>query len=69
MKTITIHLENEEAIKAVKAALKALQVDYHETNQTLNYPNHVVAGIEKSKNDLRLGKVKKFKDLNSILGK
>lgn len=46
MESLLIHPENAEQLKTVKAVLKALKVKFE--LQTMQLPDHVVKGIEKS---------------------
>jgi len=66
---ITIHLDNERSEQAIKAVLDALGVKYDEAGEQPVRPNHVVAGVRKSQEDLKAGRVKDYKGLNVILGR
>lgn len=46
MESILIHLENREQLKAIKAVLKALKVEFE--TQPMILPTHVSKSIEKS---------------------
>lgn len=46
MQPIVIHPENAEQVKAIKAFLKGLKVQFEQ--QSATFPPHVVAGIEES---------------------
>lgn len=67
MTTLTIHLDNEKSELAIKAVLDALGVKYDEEGEQSAFPDHVVAGIRKSQEDLKAGRVKDYKGLNAIL--
>ena len=63
MESILVHPENKEQLKAVKAFLKALKVDFEPQQKT--FPPHVLAGIkrglEQSKNGQTIS-LEEFKD-------
>jgi heterodisulfide reductase subunit B len=69
MTTLTIHLEDEKSEKAIKAVLDALGVKYDETKEPVVFPEHVIAGVRKAKEDLQNGRVKKYQGLNAILNR
>lgn len=70
MTTLTIHLDDEKSEQAVKAVLNALEIKYDESsNETVVFPDHVIAGVAKAKEDVKLGHVKEYKGLNAILGR
>jgi len=69
MTTLTIYLENKKSEKAVKAALDALNVKYEDGEDQLIFPDHVIDGVQKAKEDVKSGRVKKYEGLNTILGR
>ncbi|TZF81333.1 hypothetical protein FW774_18850 [Pedobacter sp. BS3] len=69
MTTLTIHLEDEKSEKAIKAVLDVLGVKYDEAEEAITFPEHVIAGVRKSKEDVKNGRVKEYKGLNAILNR
>ena len=69
MTTLTIHLDDEKSEKAIKAVLDALGVKYDEEGDQVAFSEHVVAGVRKAQEDVRAGRVKKYKGLDAILGR
>ncbi|MCY4779246.1 hypothetical protein ORI89_06265 [Sphingobacterium sp. UT-1RO-CII-1] len=67
MTTLTIHLDNEKSEQAIKAVLDALGVRYDEVSDQPTFPDHVTAGVRKAQKDLKLGRVKDYKGLDTIL--
>lgn len=67
MTTLTIHLDNEKSEQAIKAVLDALGVRYDEASEQSTFPDHVVAGVRKAQEDLKLGRVKEYNGLEVIL--
>ena len=66
MTTLTVHIDNEKAEKAIKAVLEALDLDY-QIDRPDETPPHVQAGILKAKEDVANGRVKPYTGLNVIL--
>jgi len=69
MTTLTIHLDNEKSEQAIKAILDALGVKYDEAGEQPAFPDHIMAGVRKSQEDLKAGRVKDYKGLKAILGR
>ena len=69
MTTLTIHLEDEKSERAPKAVLDVLGVKYDEAAESIAFPEHVIAGVRKSKEDVKNGRVKEYKGLNAILNR
>jgi hypothetical protein len=69
MTTLNIHLEDEKSEKAIKALLEALNVKYDVVDEPAVFPDHVVAGVLKAKEDVQIGRVKKYEGLNTILNR
>lgn len=55
--------------RAIKAVLEALNVKYDEAEEPVDFPEHVIDGVRKSKEDIKNGRVKKYKGLYSILNR
>lgn len=68
MTTLTVHLENKKSEKAVKAVLDALGVTY-EIEETVAYPDHVIDGVHKARQDVEFGRVKKYEGLDALLNR
>ena len=69
MITLNIHLEDKKSEKAIKAVLEALNVKYDEVEEPVAFPDHVIAGVRKAKEDIQIGRVKKYEGLNTILNR
>lgn len=69
MTTLTIHLDDEKSEQAVKAVLNALEIKYDESNEPVVFPDHIIAGVAKAKEDVQMGRVKDYKGLNAILSR
>jgi len=68
MTILTIHLKDEKSKKAIKAVLDALDIKY-EAEEQVTFPDYIVAGVLKAKEDIQLGRVKKYKGLNAVLNR
>jgi len=66
MTTLTVHIENKKSEKAVKAVLDALGVKY-ELEDSITFPEHVIAGVRKAQEDVKAGRVKKYEGLHVLL--
>ena len=60
MESILVHPENAEQLKAVKAVLKALKVQFEP--QPKNFPPHVLEGIERGLQQAKNGQTISFEE-------
>ncbi|MGK6353434.1 hypothetical protein [Parapedobacter sp. DT-150] len=60
------HIENKKSEKAVKAVLDALGVKY-ELEESVTFPEHVITGVRRAQEDVKVGQVKKYEGLNTLL--
>jgi hypothetical protein len=68
MTTFTIHTEDKEQLKALKAILKALKVKFEISKDDSSYHPDFVSKIEKSRKDFKEGKgtVISMNELNDL---
>ncbi len=69
METLIVEPKNQKQLTAIKAFLKALDVSFRKENES-PYDLEFVAKIERSKEEVKKGKVTRVKkeDLRSLLG-
>jgi len=60
MESILVHPENAEQLKAVKAVLKALKVQFE--SQPKTFPPHVLEGIERGLQQAKNGQTISFEE-------
>ncbi|MFN5443069.1 MAG: DUF2683 family protein [Crocinitomicaceae bacterium] len=70
MTTFTIHTDDEEQLKALKAVLKALKIKFEVGKEEKPYDSKFVSKIQKSQKQLREGKTTKIStdQLDEFLG-
>jgi hypothetical protein len=66
--TLTIHLDNEKSEQTIEAVLDALGVKYDETGEQPAFPDHIVAGVRKSQEDLKAGRCERLQRTQRYIG-
>jgi len=58
--TITINPKNKKELAKIKTILKAIEVDFVESEEPYNYNKDFVSKIEKSRKEISKGETKKI---------